>query len=77
MPAQHSTGWLVRVRWQDGAPSITLPWPRLPLIAMGAPTIHQRSAHHAISVPICGGLLAEPGGRSGIRSKGFSDIGLG
>jgi hypothetical protein len=57
---QRCTGPLLRVRWNDSRPSITLRWPPVPLIVMGTPCVEQHATRHAISVPIRGGLLAAP-----------------
>jgi hypothetical protein len=60
--AELSSGGLMRVRWIGDAPTIALRWLRLPLIVMGAPTIVCDSVRRAIYVPVCGGLVAAPGG---------------
>lgn len=58
--AERCTRRCVRVRWNDGRPTVTLPWPPVTLIAMGVPTVEQHVSRHTISVPVHGGLLAAP-----------------
>jgi hypothetical protein len=64
--AERTAVPLIRVRWTEGAPSITLAWLPMRLIAMGSPNVDQSSGRSTISVPIRGGLVARPGGHLSI-----------